>query len=363
MKEKLNWYHIAILIYMIELDTTAFSLPRVLAENIGTNGWAAIIPLTVVASLNLLLYAWLYRVGGGKSAFQIVQSVFPRALLIPGYVALGVFWMFLSSLIGKNFILISQMFALYSTNGMLIFLLYCAMVYFLLIKGLYSIVKATTVFFLLSFWMNILIPYFAKYWSAIRLTPFIFQGAEHAHTLHGWAESYMVFVGYELCLFLFPYTDRKSKLFKGVFIGQWLISIVYMFVGLVSYGFFSFQEVQELQFPLITSLQYLEFPFLNRPENLVFTFFLYSNLVSSVLFAFAALSTLKQVFPKAKAKKMEGALAVGIYLCGFASKTLLQSETLIRHTYFIEMGIAFAMPAMLIPVAYYAKRRGARKRA
>ena len=361
MKEKLNWFHVAVLVYMIELDTTAFSLPNVMAENIGLNGWAVILPLSAVSSLNLLLYRWLYRVGGGRSVFQILQSVFPKALLVPGYVLLAAFWVYISSLIGKNFILISQMFALFSTDSMLIFLLYCAMIYALLIKGLYAIAKATTVFFLLSFWMNLLIPYFARYWSPIRLTHFIFQGAEHGHTLHGWAETFMVFVGYELILFLFPYTDKKSKLFKGVFIGHWLISFVYVFVGLVSYGFFSFDELKQLQFPLITSLQYLEFPFLNRPENLVFTFFLYSNLVSSVFFAFAALTTIKQVFPKAKNRTLEGALVIAIYSCGFVSQTLSQSDLHIRHAYFAEMGIAFAMPILLIPVAYIGRRKEASK--
>lgn len=363
MKEKLNWLHIAVLIYMIELDSTVFGLPHLMAKHIGLNGWAAIIPLSMVASFNLLLYWWLYRVGGGRSASQILQSVFPKAMLVPGYVVMAAFWAYISSLVGKNFILISQMFALYSTNPMLIFLLYCGMVYVLLSKGIYAIVKASTVFFLLSFWMNVLIPYFARYWSPIRLTPFIFQGSEHGHTLYGWAEVFMVFVGYELCIFLFPHADKKSKLFQGVFIGHWLISIVYIFVGLVSYGFFSFGELKHLQFPLITSLQYLEFPFLNRPENLVFTFFIYSNLVSSVLFAYAALTTVKQVFPKAKKKVTEGALVIAIYLCGFVSQTQPRSDILIRNAYFTEMVVAFAMPVLLLPVAYYSRRKGGSKRA
>ncbi|CAI6047988.1 hypothetical protein [Cohnella sp. JJ-181] len=39
MKEKLNGFHVALLIYMIELDVTVFMLPRMVAVNIGTNGW------------------------------------------------------------------------------------------------------------------------------------------------------------------------------------------------------------------------------------------------------------------------------------------------------------------------------------
>lgn len=361
IKEKLNWFHIALLVQMIELDTTVFSQSRVLAENIGTNGWVALIPLSVAATLNLLLYMWVYRTGGGQSAYQLLQAVFPKPMLYPVYLALAGFWIYIGGLIGKNYILISQMFALYSSNSMLIFLLYCAMVYALLAKGIYAIVKATTVFFFMFIWITGFIPYIAKDWSLVRMTPFFLQGAEHRLSLHGLAESFMVFVGYELFLFLFPYTDKKSKLFKGVFLGHWVITLLYLITVIVSFGFFSFDELKELQFPLISTLQYLELPFLNRPENLVFTLFIYPNLISSVLFGFAALTALQQIFPRARSKWLEGALVIAMFCCGFGVKTLIHSEVLIRNAKFIETGIAFALPVVLIPVAYLARRKGASK--
>lgn len=357
MREKLNVFHIAILIYMIELDTTVFSQSRVLAENIGTNGWLALIPLSGLASVNLLLYRWVYRAGGGRSAYSLMEAVFPKALLAPAYVVLAVFWIFLGSLIGKNFILISQMLAFQSTNSMLIFLLYCMMLYALLVKDLYSIVKATTIFFILSFALNALVPYFYRDWSAMRLTTSVFQGSNTGQTFFGWVEAYMVFVGYELILFLFPYTDKKSKLFKGVFIGHWLITFVYIVAVLVSFGFFSFEELKELQFPLISTLEYLELPFLNRPENLAFTFFIFSNLVSSVMFCFASLTALRQLFPKSKPKLLEGAISAMAFAFGLSSRTLTESDELIQLAYYAEMALAFGMPLALVPTAYIAKRK------
>ncbi|CAM3874385.1 GerAB/ArcD/ProY family transporter [Cohnella lubricantis] len=361
MKEKLNWFHIALLVHMFELDTTVFSQSRVLAENIGTNAWAALIPLSAIASMNLLLYLWLYRIGGGQSVYRLMHAVIPKPLLYPVYLALAGFWIYIGGLTGKNFILISQMFALYSTNPMAIYLLYCGMVFALLTKGLYAIVKATTVFFFMFIWVNALVPYFATEWSVHRLTPYLFQGAEHGLSLHGLAESYVIFAGYEFCLFLFPYTDKKSKLFKGVFLGHWVITLLYTNSVLLAFGFFSFEEVQELQFPLISTLEYLELPFLNRPENLVFTFFIYPNLISSVLFGFAALTALREVFSRAKGKWLEGAIVIAMFLSGYAVTTLIQSELLIRNAKFIEIGLAFAMPAALIPIAYIARRKGAGK--
>jgi len=357
MREKLNWFHVMVLVYMIEFDITAFSLARVIAENIGTNGWLALILLSIAASFNIFLYWAVYRVAKGKSFFQIMESFIPRGPLVPVYLGLAAFWVLLGSLIGKNFVIISQMLSFQSTHPMYIFLLYCLLIYAMLVKDLYSIVKATTVFFLLTFWMNALVPYFFSDWKAVRLTPFIFQGSEHGHSLHGWAEVYMVFVGYELCLFLFPHSDRKTKLFRGVLLGHLLISAAYVTTVLVTYGFFSFEQLKELQFPLINTLEYLELPFLNRLENMVFTFFLFSNLVTTVMFCFASLSTLKHVFPRAKGKTLETVIICLVFVSGFLTKTVRESDELLRALYFTEMALAFGLPLLLIPMAYFANRK------
>lgn len=357
MREKLNWFHVAVLVYMIEFDVTAFSLARVTAENIGTNGWFALVLTSMAASINIFLYWVVYRIGKGQSFFQIMESFVPKGPLVPAYLGLALFWVLLGSLIGKNFVIVSQMLSFQSTHPMYIYLLYCLLVYAMLVKDLYSIVKATTVFFLLSFWMNALIPYFFHEWQAIRLTSFIFQGAEHGHSLQGWAEVYMAFVGYELCLFLFPYSDRKTKLFRGVFLGHLLISAAYVATVLVTYGFFSFEQLKELQFPLINALEYLELPFLNRLENLVFMFFLFSNLVTTVLFCFASLSTLKHVFPRAKGKTLETVIVCLVFASGFLTKTVRESDELLRALYFTEMALAFGLPLLLIPMAYFANRK------
>ncbi|WP_420871892.1 GerAB/ArcD/ProY family transporter [Cohnella rhizosphaerae] len=73
--------------------------------------------------------------------------------------------------------------------------------------------------------------------------------------------------------FLFPFSDAKTKLFKGVLAGHAIITSTYLLTIAISFGFFSFEEVKILQFPVIHTLEYIEIPFINRVENLVFPFF------------------------------------------------------------------------------------------
>ncbi|MBB6669619.1 GerAB/ArcD/ProY family transporter [Cohnella nanjingensis] len=355
--EKLNRIHIALLIYMIELDVTVFALPRLVAKNIGTNGWVGLLALTCVACFNIWLFQIVYRMGKGQSFFQIVEAVVPKWCAYPFYLVLTVFWIAIGSFIGKDFILIFQTLTFQSSSSMMIFSLYCLMVYVLLVKDIYSILKAVTLFFLMTASVNLLAPFFFQDWKLIRFTTSLFQGTEGGHTLHGWTEVYTVFVGYELCLFLFPYVDKKSKLFQGMYTGQLLIGLVQQLAVWVSFGFFSFPELKVLAYPVIHTLEYIEFPFINRVENLVFPFFLFSNLVSTVLFAFAGLSCLKQMFPQARPKLLELFIVIAIFGLGYIPKLLREAEALVFHSFFVEIGVAFVLPLLLMVLLQIGKLR------
>ncbi|MBB6732591.1 GerAB/ArcD/ProY family transporter [Cohnella zeiphila] len=357
MTEKLNVFHIALLIYMIELDITIFSLSRVVAENIGTNGWVGVILLSAAALVNIWMYRAVYVVGKGRSVHEIAETVVPRALLIPCYMALSLFWIAVGALVGKNFITLYQMLSFRSTSEIMIFLFYCVLIYCLLVKDLYSIVKATTVFFLITFALNILAPYFSRDWSLTRFTTSFFQGTEKGHSLAGWTEVFIVNIGYELCMFLFPYVDRKSKLFKGVVAGHLLNTSVQLLVVFIAFGFFSFQQLQVMEYPVLNTLEYFEFPFINRIDNLIYCVFLFPNLVSSVMFCYAALATMRRVFPKAKPKLLERGIAVVLFGAGCVSIALNPFGNLLNNAYYLETILAFLIPALLIPAAYRMRRK------
>lgn len=348
MKEKLNGFHVALLVYMLELDVTLFMLPRLVASEIGTNGWLGFLGLSLIATFNIWLYRLVYRAGGGRSVFDIAEGALPKAVLYPVYVLLALLWLSIGAFAGKTFILIFQTLTFQTSSPMLIFCLYCLLVYALLTKDLYSIVKASTVFFLLTVWILSLTPYFFRDWSLHRFTSFFFEGTKNGHTLAGLLDVYTVFIGYELCMFLFPYSEAKTKLFKGVFAGHALISSVQLLAIAISFGFFSFEEVKILEFPVIHTLEFIEMPFINRVENLVFPFFLFSNLVSSVMFAFAALSGVRRMLPKFSQKQLALPLTAILFLFGFLPTAFREAAEWIRFAYFSETGVAFALPLLLL---------------
>lgn len=86
MREKLHPFHIAILIYMTQSGVVIFSLPRVLAQHMGYNGWIALTVFYVIVALNISLISLAYRLADGKSIFQIIEHFFPKIAVIPLYI-------------------------------------------------------------------------------------------------------------------------------------------------------------------------------------------------------------------------------------------------------------------------------------
>lgn len=358
VKEKLNVFHITLLIYMTEMNITLFSLPRLIAENIGTNGWIGYLALAVIASFNIFLYWIVYRMGRGASVFQIMELALPKAIMYPVYWALAIFWIFTASFLGKNFFLIFQMLSFQTTNPMFIFLLFCLMVFALLIKDIYGIGKAATVFFFMTFWTVGLTVYQFHDWQIVRFTPHLFQAASQGHSFRNWMEVYTTYMGYELSMFLFPHVTKKSKLFLGVFIGHWVITISQLIVILTAFGFFSFHQIESLLYPVIDLLDFIEMPFINRIENLVFSMFVFANLIVTVMFCYAALSAIKQTCPKVKPNRLEFVVVTMLFFIGYIPKHLRQSEVLLRKVLYTEAYIAFIIPVVLILVLQYLKLKG-----
>ena len=52
----------------------------------------------------------------------------------------------------------------------------------------------------------------------------------------GFFHIYLAYMGYELCLLFFPYTDKKTKLFRAVIYGHLIRTVSYVLLGFVSFG-------------------------------------------------------------------------------------------------------------------------------
>lgn len=355
MQEKLHHIHIAILIYMIQSAAILFQLPRLTAQHFGTNGWLILIVISLTAMLNIWLISIVYRLGHGQSIFQILQQTIPKFMLYPCYVILALFWSHLAALVGKDYMFLIQLsgFPTVSTN-MLLFLT-LTLAFLLLIKGIYNIVKATVIFFYMTIWTVALLGFHLEEFRFRRMTSFLFQG--DTNMVEGFFEVYTAFLGYELVILLFPYVHRTTRLFKGVYIGNLITTTTYLGVSIVSFGFFSFGQLNELVFPTLTLMKFIETPVIERLENLVFSLFLLKTLVTVVLFYWGAQELMRQVFPKVNPSW------IGLALIGssFITISFLRVYRDVNRWFMlvgkIEVVIAFSLPLVLITILAIQNRK------
>lgn len=354
--EKINPFHLSLLIYMTQTGVTIFRLPNTLAEDYGTNGWLILPFIFLLVMLNIVLISWVYRLGEGKSIFEILEGVFPKWIIFPLYFGLICLWGNLGSLVVKEYVLILQMLSLPTTSPMFLKGLVDLLIYLLLIKGIYNISKAGTVFFYMVVWLIGLVCFLFPEFQFSRLTPFFFQG--ETHMVKGFFDVFPAFLGYELSLLLFPYAEKsRTKFIKAIHIANLSMMITYFILCFVLFGFYGYQDLLHRRFPLIDALAYIKLPFIERIESLLFVLFLFSIIITSVMYEWAALVTLQRLFPRLKTN-WGGAIIIGAtFFLTMIPRVMQDVVKVLDKIAALEIGVAFGLPLVLILLLLIVRRK------
>lgn len=357
MREKINPYHIGLLMYLVQSGVLMFSLPRLTAVYFGTNGWISILFASMLACMNIGLFYIVYRLGQGQSVFDIMESSVPKLVLVPFYMTVASVWSIAGCLIGKQYILMFQMLSFQATPAPILKLLYDILVYFLLIKGIYNIVKASTVFFYLTVWMPLLLLYHFREFEWVRFTPFLFQ--DETNMAHGMIEIFASLLGYEVGLYLFPYVERNSKFLRAVLLGNLYTSFIYIFICVISFGFFGFRLLLNIMFPLFDLLAFIELPFVERIENLLFVFFIFKMFMTTVIYYWIAQLYLERIFINAHPKILSFLLMVVTFFISNIPDILSKVVAWLRYLVMMQSFLNFLIPIFLIVLLMIKRPQGA----
>ncbi|KIL34847.1 hypothetical protein SD71_17755 [Cohnella kolymensis] len=352
--EKLHPFHVSIMIYMNQSGVIALILPRLFASNYGYNGWLSLAFFFAVSILNIYLISLVYHYGQGRSIFEILEASLPKFFLFPLYVLLAALWTLIGCFAAKQFVFIFQMLDFPTTHPMLLKLLLDILAFSLVIKGIYSISKATTVFFWLFVWMHLLVIYFFGEFQWVRLTSFVFQG--ETDFVQGGFDIYSAFLGLEIALLLLPYAEKNKKLTRAVYIGNLMSVLAYLVVSVISFGVYSLEQLKRQQYPVLDLLSYIKLPFIERMENLLFAFILFPVLVSVVLYTWASVLALKRIAPKADTNWLAFAALAFSFGAAWVPDVISEVEMLLKYFSYAEEGIAFGLPLLLIIVLLFQRK-------
>ncbi len=353
VKESLDSFHIILLTYQIQSGVVLFSLPGLLAEHFGTNGWIITLFLSSIVMVNIFVISLAYKYSKGTSIWVVLEDTFSKIILYPFYLGLAVVWSILGCMVGKKYILLFQMLSFPTTNPMMFKVAMDVLAFLLLIKGLYNISKSATIIFILTVWIVFLEVFHIPEIELSRYTTFFLQGG--TDWVKGLLDGYSAFLGYELAILFFPYVTKESKLIRSVYIGNLVTTFVYLTVMIVCFGFYSYQQLAHMLYPVLDLLAFIQLPFMARIENILFTTFFLKTLVTTVLYFWAAQQALKRIFKKSNEKMISLGIIIFTFIIAFFPRVITEVDLWLTNLAYIETVIAFVLPLIVLSALFIQK--------
>ncbi|MDM5326995.1 GerAB/ArcD/ProY family transporter [Neobacillus sp. CF12] len=348
MKERLHPLQISILIYMIQNGLVLYSLPRLVAENFGTNGWLSIIFIFVFVNINIMMIAIIYKLGKGRSMFEIIEVTVPKWVMVPFYLFIIGVWIGLASMIMSAYIYIYKMMFFPALPASLFIMFFIFLSFQLLRGGIYKMAKAIVVLCAILQPMIFLLFYLIPEFEFARYTTFIFKG--ETDFFKGALDVYSAFLGFEVSILFFPMVEKKWT--KALFIGNFLSTMVYFIITFICFGFFSFAQILNDIFPVMTLFEYTEVAFLTRAENLCFSVLAFKILSIMALYFWGAQQILGNMI---KSIKPDFWLFI-ILTCGLIlaliQDSLVDVEKWLKWLSYCGIGIAWALPIFVLCILF-----------
>ncbi|WP_284642926.1 GerAB/ArcD/ProY family transporter [Paenibacillus silviterrae] len=344
--EKLHHYHLFFLMYMIQSGITLLSLPRLLAETYGTNGWVMLVLPSAASALVIYVITLIYKHGGGLGIFELMERMMSKYLLYPIYTLFVIVWSFIGVLISKEYVLLIQLYNFPTVPEDYLLIAMMLIVFFMLSKKIYNMVKATTIFFLLSVWMIFLSLYVIPHFSFTRLTPYFMQLGKFDFS--GQLSVFGAFLGFEIFLFLFPYVDRKAKFAKSLQYGNLFTTGIYLIVSFTNFGFFCFEQIKIDYYPVISMLQYIRAPFVERLETLLLSVFFLKMLVTVCMYYWIALETFERLTPRVSYFWRTFIILLGSYLLSTMVQGEQETKYWLKQIFTLESAVACLVPCILL---------------
>ncbi|MEW9700008.1 endospore germination permease [Paenibacillus sp. SI8] len=256
----------------MSLSVVFLTVPQVLAEKAGTDGWIALLIgwiISVAASLVVIqvmkkcpdgtLLDLLTRYLG-KWAGRVAAILFALYFFYYGYTG-----MVLTVLVTKDWLLPQ-------TQAYLIMLLLLVSTYLIIRGGMRSVGRYAEIVIFVSLWIPIvyLLPLKNAHW--LYLLPVIKEGWKPVWTAV--PSTFFYYLGFATSFIFYPFLKDKQKASIGIVTSLTLTLLAYLFITLVCFVYFSPDEIRVFNQPGISVLKLIEFKFLERIELLFIAFYI-----------------------------------------------------------------------------------------
>ncbi|CAH0121765.1 MULTISPECIES: endospore germination permease [unclassified Paenibacillus] len=259
---KITFMQYTLLIHGAAVGMGVLSLPRLVAEKAGTDGWISILLAWLAHLFFGILIVLVMSKYPQDSLPELLVRLFGRflgkLLLIP----IVAYFAFFSWSILVNSILFIKSWFFPMTPAVYIMILFAVPTYIIVAKNLQIVGRYAEIVFYLTIWMSLILLIPLRDGQLIHLLPVWKSGL--GPILDGVTVTTNSIVGYEIVYFIYPYLTKKEWAVRGVVLANTLTMLVYLFITLICFVYFSPNEITEYNQPVLNLLKVIEFRFLER---------------------------------------------------------------------------------------------------
>jgi spore germination protein (amino acid permease) len=280
------------------------SMASTLAEDVGHDGWIAIILAGMITALLICLIVATLKRFDNLTIIEINNIIFGKYLGWFFNVLAIVYLTYASVLMLRHFNDIIRMSALRLTPPLVLTSFIIIPIVYLSWYGLkyvcrYSSIKIILLVLVVLYYMLVI-----KYFRFTFLQPIGAAGIEKILKVS--FSPFTSFIGYELLTFVYPYVRDKKKLLRSALYANAFTVAFYVITVVVLTGFFGEVMLQQLIYPIFSLARAYRAPIFERLDLFFISLWFPIMLSTVMIYYFCAYNTLKRFFniendkPKAK---------------------------------------------------------------
>ncbi|MGG4143355.1 endospore germination permease [Paenibacillus algorifonticola] len=256
-----------------QVSVAVLSLPRRLAETAGTDGWISIIigwAVSLIAGLSIVAVMKYYPEG---TLFDLLSEYMGRwaGVLAALLFVLYFFYLMYDGLVRT--ILVTKTWLLPNTMSSTLMLLMLIPAYSIVRHGIRNVARYAELVIWISLWIPFVYLFTLRHAHWLYLLPIFKDG--WMPVLSAVKSTIYPMLGMVEIFVLYPHLKYKQYAAKGIVIANSFTSLLYLFVTIICYVYFSPEESRFYNDPVISVLKSIEFKFIERIEVTFIAFYLF----------------------------------------------------------------------------------------
>ncbi|MEH6889274.1 endospore germination permease [Bacillus sp. JJ864] len=261
------------LINGMQVATGILSLPRVLAEKAGTDGWIAILIGWIFSTISGIFIVKTSARYPEDTLYDILIRLFGKIVGKALAVIYMIYFACYSCIILVNALLYLKGWLLPKTPDYIIIFLFSIPTFLVVRNGPRILGRYCELGFYMMIWVPVffLIP-LKEGGSWLPFFPLLKEGWKPV--LMAVPTTIFTFLGFDIAFFLYPFLQKKQYAVHGFVIANTLTMLFYLFTTLVCFAYFSPDSITEFNQPVLNLLKVIEFRFLERFDMILLAVYL-----------------------------------------------------------------------------------------